>query len=121
MFMPQRVITSMNEHVGIKLVVKEEESVPKQDGLQTGSVETVIPKTEPDVPTLTAEEAMIESDNADGGEYDEDVKPDTMGVERDSEPPEVRCSDRARVPKRDNNYEYSLLTQLSVRKGLEKH
>jgi hypothetical protein len=122
MFMPQRVITSMNEHAGIKLVVKAEENVLKQEELQTRSTETVVPRAEPDVPTLTAEEAMIESTDAEahGGEYDEDVKPEAMATEPDPEPPEIRRSDRARVPKRDGNYVYAL-TQLTVRKGLKKH
>jgi Reverse transcriptase (RNA-dependent DNA polymerase). len=60
-------------------------------------------------------------DEAHGGEYDEDVKPESMATEEPTpDPPKIRRSERARVPKRDTNYQYTLI-QMSVRKGLEKH
>ena len=105
------------------------ESTPPQDA----AVETVVPLGEPAVPTLTMEEAEIESadlvtpdlspmGNPDGGAYDEDVPPISSISEEviPSAAVPVRRGERARTVKRDMNFEYSL-TQLSVKQGLARH
>jgi Reverse transcriptase (RNA-dependent DNA polymerase). len=129
MFTPHSVIAVMNQHAGERVTVKAD-VLPKQEDERAVVLETVVPRSEPDVPTMTVEEAEIENtakeekvevaDEAHGGEYDEDVKPQLMATEPEPEPAQIRRSERSRVEKRDSNFEYTL-TQMSVRKGLEKH
>jgi hypothetical protein len=132
------IIDTMNTLAG-ETGVRKADVVPEpvarddNDEPREAVVETVVPPAEPNVPTMTAEEAVIEladdvdvqpgaEDGPDGGEYDEDVPPSSSigGQEVTPEVVPIRRGERTRTAKREADFEYSL-TQLSVKKGLAMH
>jgi hypothetical protein len=134
----REVINAMNTLAGTT-GVKPADAPPEpssEDGTapQVARLETIVPSVEPEIPTVTKEEAEIEladeveaepkqGNDPDGGDYDEDVPPSSSGValeELQSAAAPIRRGERIRTAKRETNFEYSL-TQLSVKQGLARH